>query len=130
MPKVGDQYQGNFGMYPAGGGGDFPDDEVAVSDAIDLAFGCCGNAGQETLIGDIADSFEDWANDVLEGKDDAGTEWMDFVSLLFEWYGGRQDKVQGTIDIWRQSWNAIAEQSGYHDKQDETMHEEVGQVFG
>ena len=99
---------------------DFPEDEDAVASACEEMFSMCGNAGQETLIADQLEVFTDWGIQALEEEMAYGTAWGDFVLLVVEeWYEGRVDKWQGTRDIWAVGWRMVAEQSGYHDSQDE-----------
>lgn len=127
MPRMEGRYIGTFGAYPTTGGG-YPSDEEAVADACDVMFSMCGNAGQETLIGDLLQDFEDWALGVLEEEFHEGTTWDEFSQLVIGWYDGRMDKFNGTDLIWLQGFNYMANQSGYHDAADE-FGEGKGQEF-
>lgn len=124
---------GNFGKYAKGAkkGTEYPPDEEATDETIDLMLSMCGNLGQETLIGEQMENFYDWALATLESETDTrGQAWSEFVEMVInDWYEGRQDKWDGTDEIWAEGWTHIAEQSGYHDARDE-MGEGVGQEFG
>jgi hypothetical protein len=123
--------RGNFASYAKGAKQEKNvGDEEVTDQAVEQMFSMCGNAGQEALIGDLAGDFYDWALEVLEVElSNRGTTWGDFRQMLLEWYGGREDKVQGTEDIWSEGWQIIAEQSGYHDTKDE-YGEGTGDPFG
>lgn len=132
MPKLPNgTFQGIWGVYEgAQQDAKYPEDEEAVSEAADSMFSLCGNAGQETLIGDQLDNFEEWANGILENEsDNVGTTFEDFAEMVTEdWYEGREDKFAGTRVIWSVGWAKIAKQSGYHDAHDEAG-EGMGQEF-
>lgn len=123
--------KGNFASYAKGKkGAANVGDEEAVDEAVEAMFGMCGNAGQEALIGDLAGDFYDWALEILEVElTSRGSTWGDFRQMLLEWYGGREDKVKGTEQIWSEGWQMVAEQSGYHDTKDE-YGEGTGDPFG
>lgn len=115
------QAKGNFASYALSAGGSFPDDEEAVASACDEMFSMCGNAGQEAMIGDVLDLFDEWALNILESETDhRGSSFSEFANMVVnDWYGGRADKWDATDQIWGQGWIKIAEQSGYHDASDE-----------
>lgn len=120
---------GTFWEYALEVGADFPEDEEAIDQAFDHMTSLCGNAGQEAMLLEVSQDFYDWALAALEEDVVDGTTFDSFTGLLMEWYDGRGDKVDGTIDIYAQGWMMIAEQSGYHDAEDE-YGEGMGQMFG
>lgn len=120
MPRRGDSYVGNFGSYDAGGGGEFADDELAITAAVDEMFSCCGNPGQERLIGDYLSDFEDWAIDVLEVEGGTQDSFDAYKNMIIEdWYDGDMEKWFGTDIIWALGYDTIASQFGFHDSHDE-----------
>lgn len=112
---------GTFGSYALAGDGLYPDDEEAIYDACQNMLSMCGNPGQEVLIGDQLDNFEDWALEILEDESaSTGSTWESFKAMVIEdWYDGRVDKFMGTDYIWGAGWLDIANQSGFHDSKDE-----------
>jgi hypothetical protein len=121
-------YQGNFGFYATPGtGGNYPSDEEAIADACDVMFTMCGNAGQETLIGDYLGDFEAWASDALEAEG-AADDFDTFADMVISWYDGRMDKWHATNQIWSQGYAYMSNQSGYHDGADE-VGEGTGELF-
>lgn len=124
------EIKGTFGSYALAGDGLYPDDEEAISAACEEMLSMCGNAGQETLIGDNLEDFFDWALQALEEEKAYAIEWTDFEAMVVEeWYAGRYDKWLGTDYIWGRGWMSIANQSGNHDSRDE-YGEGTGQQFG
>lgn len=123
------QARGTFKTYALNSAAEFPEDEEAIVQASEHMLSLCGNAGQETLIGDLLTNFEEWAAVVLENEEgNEGTTWDSFRTLVLDWYDGRVDKLEGTEQIWAEGWIKIAEQSGYHDARDE-YGEGMGQEF-
>lgn len=126
MAKV---IRGNFASYALDMGQIFMDDEAAIDEAFDEMFSMCGNAGQESLIGDYAEHFYEWAHVALEHEVADGTTWSSFAAMvIYDWYAGDTQKFNGTDIIWAQGWIMIARQSGYHDSEDE-YGEGAGQEF-
>ena len=120
MPKRGGRFYGNFDDYAGMAIGGFPDDEEAISSASDEMFSMCGNAGQETLIGDYLADFEEWAYTVLETEDASKDSWNSFSEMVInDWYDGRIDKWDGTYLIWQRGFEMVASMYGHHDSTDE-----------
>lgn len=108
----------------------YPSDEEAIQQAFDSMFSMCGNAGQESLIGEHAEWFFEWGIEALEHAEARGTDFKSFAQIVIEeCYGGRQDMWSATDLIWAEGWSMIAKQSGYHDSEDE-YGEGAGQEFG
>lgn len=124
--------KGNFGTYRKGEKSGYPSDEEAADDAVDTMFSMCGNAGQESFVGEVLPEFWDWALDILEDESShRGSEWSEFVEMVInDWYDGDLRKWIGNTDqIWAEGWAQIAEQSFNHDSRDE-QGEGTGNEFG
>lgn len=121
MPKQGDMFMGIFADYEGSGEGvAYPSDEQAISEAADEMFSMCGNAGQEALIGNNIDVFEEWAMGLLEEQGFPYNTWDAFQEYMtVNAFDGDLQKWEGTDIIWGHGYTRIAAQSGYHDSYDE-----------
>lgn len=95
-------------------------DEEAIAEAEDTMRSMTGNAGQDAILDEAMDAFVDWAHRALE-EPGAMNEWPDVLEL-------REDKYDGTDEIWDEGFRIIAEASGNHDSTDE-QGEGAGEVF-
>jgi len=86
-------------------------DEDAIAEAEDEMRGMVGNAGQDAILDEAMGAFQDWAIRALESPG----AFREFPEVL----GLRQDKYDGTDDIWTAGYEIIAEASGNHDAADE-----------
>lgn len=122
-------YQGNFGEYSASdfmNGIGSTDDETAIEDAIMYMFSMCGNAGQETLIGDHVEDFEMWALPALEEEGAFGT----FADMMSRINYDDPQKFRATEQIWEGGYDMMVGQSTYHDHYDEQGEGEGDNVAG
>lgn len=120
MPRTaGGGFQGNYGNYAGsglddgGGGSGAPSDEDAITDAVDRMFSACGNAGQESIIGNGAAIFETWAIKTLEGIGNADGNYPQYIETLVGVIG--YSAWFGTQEIWDEGYSAMSEQSQFHD---------------
>ena len=122
MAEDGKMISGTFADYNMGSAqADYPDDDTAVEDASYTMFSCCGNPGQEALIGDNMEWFNEWGIEILEDESsNRGTTFGEFADMVLnDIYDGDLEKWWGTYEIWNEGWSQIAAQSGYHDSDDE-----------
>lgn len=91
-------------------------DERAIEEAIDNMLGMCGNEGQETLISRNSDAFYQWSAEALEVAGAFGS-FEDMMSSLD--VNTADHSYQGTQEIWRMGYQAMVNQSRFHDSIDE-----------
>lgn len=87
-------------------------DEAAVAEAEDTMRGMTGNAGQDAILDEAMPNFTDWAIRALEAPGVFG----EFPAVLQL----REDKYNGTNQIWEAGYEIIADASQYHDESDES----------
>jgi len=98
--------------------GQFADDEDAVRTAVDTMFSMCGNAGQEAILFEGLDTFEEFGLAALE-EEGADTMFEDLVGRLYEAFGFRWDKFDATDIIWEYGYEIVTKNFGVHDTFDE-----------
>jgi len=95
-------------------------DAAAIAEAEDTMRGMTGNPGQDAVLDEAMGAFIEWAERAVEFQQGAG----EFPEVL----GLREDKYNGTSEIWETGYDIISEVSGFHDSEDEKG-EGQGQEF-
>ena len=116
MPKIDGMFVGNFGSYSGSDDDEgYAQDDEAIAMAVDMMFSMCGNAGQESIIGNGCAAFESWGIAALEGLGSNDGNYPEYISTIIgavgysAWYGSQE--------IWDEGYEALSEQSHFHDGQ-------------
>lgn len=102
------------GVFPGRGGvrqAGAPSDEAVIAEAEQTMRGMTGNAGQDAILDEAMPNFIAWAEQALEAPLVAD-QFPEVLQL-------REDKYDGTDDIWEAGYNIIRSGSAYHDSGDE-----------